>query len=153
MSRWLSLVIAVVLVSGCASSNKVNVAATGDSAPLSKRLAEADRVYEEARLPKAETLYLGIVRDHPKSTNAWLRLGNIYMRQGRVKGAIRCFEEVLKLDPKDGRAWYNLSLARVRQAIDTLEQGEKVVPIDSAHHIYLVELHSRLNSKMSGEQQ
>ncbi|NVJ51646.1 MAG: tetratricopeptide repeat protein [Gammaproteobacteria bacterium] len=143
----LTLIALVILLTGCAATKTQTVNLTELSAV--EKMKMANEAYEEANLAKAETLLYQITQQHPTLVEAWLKLGNTYVRQGRYKAAVRCFDEVLKLDKEDGRAWYNLALTRVKQAIEILETAERVVPIDSEHQLYFLELHSRLEQKLS----
>lgn len=139
---WLVYLL-VLLSVGCASSNKIPVA----KFTLAQEIERANAAYDEARLDKAETLFLQIVKSSPGYLEAWLKLGNIYVRQTRLKAAIRCFEEAIKIDQEDGRAWYNLALVRIGQATKTLETAEQIVPLNSEYQAYFMRLHTKLLNK------
>jgi|GEM_PF-6190511 len=148
--RNLVVVVVLVLISACASSPK-QMTDLGKLTTVEK-MKLANIAYDEANLSKAETLFYQITEEHPSLIEAWLKLGNVYVRQGRYTAAVRCFNEVLKLDNEDGRAWYNLALTRVKQAIEVLETAERVVPIESEHQLYFLELHNRLEQKLSKQE-
>lgn len=139
---WSVCMLAMLTV-GCSSNNRVPVA----KYTLAQEIERANAAYDEARLDKAESLFLQIVKSNPGYIEPWLKLGNIYVRQTRLKAAIRCFEEAIKIDQEDGRAWYNLALVRIGQATKTLETAEQVVPIDSKYQAYFMRLHKKLINK------
>ncbi|MCO7223834.1 tetratricopeptide repeat protein [Pleionea sp. CnH1-48] len=144
--KFIGILVLVCILAGCAGKPTTKGYVEGES--LIDKIKEANHAYEEARLDKAETLFLGITKEKPGYLNGWLKLGNIYVRQGRYKAAVRCFNEAIKLDKEDGRAWYNLALTRVKQAVDVLETAEKVVPVESEHQVYFLDLHTRLEKRM-----
>lgn len=133
-------IICILFISGCATQN--SDAALDQS--LAKKVERATLAFDEVRFDRAESLFLAIVKDHPGYIEAWLKLGSIYTKQMKFKAAIRCFEEAIKLDQDDGRAWYNLALVRLAQATDTLEMAVQVVPADSKYQPHFVRLHNRL---------
>tara|TARA_B110000467_G_C18199418_1_gene410895 strand:+ start:413 stop:850 length:438 start_codon:yes stop_codon:yes gene_type:complete len=133
----------ILLVSGCTSQQTVpNIE---DS--LVKRVERANLAYDEVRLDRAEALFLEIVQDNPTYVDAWLKLGSIYTKRMKFKGAIRCFEEAIKIDQEDGRAWYNLALVRLAQATDALETATRIVPHDSKYQPHFMRLHKKLMIK------
>jgi len=142
------LLITIIFLVGCSSSSKRLERIPKLNLTLEQKLERANLAYEEARLDHAESLYLQITKDKPKLREPWLKLGNIYMRQTRMKAAIRCFEEAIRLDKEDGRAWYNLALAKVKQATMILETAEQVIPKNSVYQTYISSLHQRLIEKV-----
>jgi len=137
----------VTLLVGCSSGSKRTDGIPTLDLTLEQKVQKANDAYDEARLERAEELFLKITKEKPKLQEAWLKLGNIYVRQTRMKAAIRCFEEAIKLDNEDGRAWYNLALAKVKQATLILETAEQIIPQDSQYQHYIKGLHQRLIQK------
>ena len=111
---------------------------------LSDRLDQADLALREARLLDAEIAYRRLASDHPRLPEVWLRLGNIYVRQDQLDAAVHSYRQGLQRHPSDGRLWYNLALAQLRQSIDTLETASAVLAVDSPYHVRLQALHQRL---------
>jgi tetratricopeptide (TPR) repeat protein len=75
----------------------------------------------------AEAVYTAIIRDAPKSSLGYVKLGELYGRQGKFDRAVPQLEQALRIDP-DNAAPY-LSLARVhilgkdhRKAISAYQQ-------------------------------
>lgn len=132
-----------VLYCGCASSTKNNTNQLQGEG-LSQKLDRANDAYAEARLDRAESLFLEIIKDNPGLVDAWLKLGNIYTRQNRLKAATRCFEKAIALNVEDGRAWYNLALVKIKEAELILESAERAVPPNSEYQQYIQNLYIRL---------
>lgn len=116
--------------------------------PLGTQLEKADRALREARLTDAEVLYRRLTKTHPELPDVWLRLGNVYTRQGQLIAAVRIYKEGLKHSHDDARLWYNLAVARVKQAVRTLEAASRTLPPDSHYRPRIRKLHDAL---LSGE--
>jgi len=142
-SRFVTILLFTALITGCATQkNTTNT--------LSDRLTEANQAYHEARLSDAETLYLSISTSNPNYKESWLKLGNIYARQGRLVAAIQSYEKVLTLDQQDGRAWYNLAIVKLNQSREVLKKAEKTLPSDSKQLRHIETLRLRLNDVAKG---
>lgn len=144
MKSYALFFLSVFIFSGCSSQN-TNIPSV--KLTLAQEVERANMAYDEARLDRAESLFQKIVRNNPGYIEAWLKLGNIYVRQLKLKAAIRCYEEAIKIDQTDGRAWYNLALVRLNQATHTLETAERIVPLDSPYQTYFMSLHKKLLNK------
>lgn len=117
--------------------------------PVNKKLEIANNEYEKGALFEAEKNYLNILSDHPGISDAWFKLGNIYYRSGRYKAAVNAFESVLKLDNLHDKAWYNLSLARVSQAVEAIDTSLGVLEKDSEAYIRGLLLKKNLLNRIS----
>jgi tetratricopeptide (TPR) repeat protein len=137
--RALSCLLLVGLLTACAApgGGKVDYS-------LDDQMRKADQAYREARLEDAEPLYRQITLDHPELKDVWFRLGNIYTRQNQLDAAVRAYERTLQLDKNEERAWYNLSLVRLKQALATLETASQTLPADSALRPRIMALHDSL---------
>ena len=145
--RHLALLLAVLLA-GCAAQGAPRVDYSMD-----EQMRRADQAYREARLEDAEVIYHQIVLDHPDLKDVWFRLGNIYTRENQLDAAVRAYERTLELDKNDGRAWYNLSLVHVKEALNTLEAASQTVPPDSPLRPRIVELHDSLLERLGVHKQ
>jgi len=67
--------------------------------------------YENARYDLAYALATSITEQHPKHSFAWKILGALLRRAGNRSGALFANEMVVKLDPTDPEALYNLGNA------------------------------------------
>jgi tetratricopeptide (TPR) repeat protein len=134
------------------------VACVAQSAPkvnysLDDQLRQADQAYREARLEDAEPIYRQISLDHPEMKDVWFRLGNIYTRQNQLDAAVRAYERTIQLDGNDGRAWYNLSLVHLKQAVGTLEAASQTLPADSSLRPRIAALHDSLLERQGVQKQ
>lgn len=102
-------------------------AASRQDRDLVARVERADQAYTEGRLLDAEQLYRQVLRAHPRSTHALLRLGNIQLRNSELEAAALSYRECIKYAPEDARCWNNLALTHVKMAADTLEQSRQFV--------------------------
>tara|TARA_R110000850_G_scaffold80265_28_gene172585 strand:- start:2380 stop:2835 length:456 start_codon:yes stop_codon:yes gene_type:complete len=138
------ILVSLLLFSGCSTQSEKSQVSMLDM------MTSADSAYSDGRLGTAETLYLKVLERDPEYTEANLKLGNIYNRQGRLDAAASSYSEILKRNPDDARAWYNLSLTRFYQASATLEQGRHKVNSGSPYYSRLVNLHKYLLEVSSG---
>lgn len=114
--------LAVIALVGCAHSSGVSSKAENDE-KLSELNRQAYQAFRHAMLERAEPLYRQIVERQPSNHDAYFMLGNIYLRLGQLDAAVIHYRKALELKPNDTRIWYNLYLATIQQAIDTLESG------------------------------
>lgn len=103
------------------------VYAARENRDLISRVERADEAYAEGRLLDAEQQYRQILRMHPRSTHALLRLGNIQLRNSELEAAALSYRECIKFAPEDARCWNNLALTHVKMAADALEQSQQFV--------------------------
>lgn len=57
-------------------------------------------------------LYRYVLTEDPNHVAAWTNLGALLYRIDDLEGAVRCWEQALLLSPTDGKAAYNLGVAR-----------------------------------------
>lgn len=117
MSR--SVLFAVLLALGGCSSLKlpeVLSAAPEREVDLVSLNREAQLSAESGEIAKAEALYKSLVRRMPNDADTWLRLGNLYARNNKPDEAVAAYHRALVINGADAKAWYNLSVIRMRQA-------------------------------------
>lgn len=115
-------VLAILALVGCVHSPGVS-SETANAKKLSDLNRQAYQAFQHAMLERAEPLYRQIVERQPSNYDAYFMLGNIYLRLGQLDAAVIHYRKALELNSDDTRIWYNLYLAMVQQAIDTLESG------------------------------
>lgn len=141
--KKLTVLLLCLVVAACASTpQKPN----GEQ-DLKAKLERGDRALREARLTDAEIVYRELTQAHPNLPEVWLRLGNVYMREAQIEAAIRVYQDGLRYDQEDGRIWYNLAIARIKQAAQTLESANNALPKDSPFRNAILQLHNRLLSR------
>lgn len=125
--------LAVLLLVGCAAPTRPPAAAAeaagGERVPggLVSLQDRADQAYAEGRLLDAEQLYRQLLREMPQSAYAWLRLGNVQLRNSELEAAARSYRECLKFAQEDARCWNNLALTYVKMANLTLDQASQFI--------------------------
>ncbi|XGA80318.1 hypothetical protein OR573_01285 [Halomonas sp. CH40] len=121
MIKLFVLCVFLFSLSGCA--NQQGAIGKTQNTDLRTDLKKAERALQEARLLDAEVIYRRLTETKPDLPDIWLRLGNIYARQGKNEAAIHTYSEGLNYQRNDGRLWYNLSVIQVKEAIKTLEDA------------------------------
>lgn len=120
-----SSILMVLVLMGCAHStdgSRVSRNMENDE-KLSELNRQAYQAFQNAMLERAEPLYRKIVERQPSNHDAYFMLGNIYLRLGQLDASVAHYQKALELKPTDSRIWYNLYLATIQQAINTLESG------------------------------
>lgn len=141
MIRFIFWPALALCLSACASVPDPASTSGGD---LRQRMERADLALREARLIDAEILYRDLTRTHPNLPDVWLRLGNIYVRQGQLEAADRAYRDGMRHAGDDGRLWFNLAVVQLRQAAETLELASEVLPTDSPSRAAIAQLHRDL---------
>ena len=67
---------------------------------------------EQNNLPTAASELITYVTHRPEQAQGWLRLGTAYLRLRQVDAAERCFQQTLKLNPRQPEAWNGLGLTQ-----------------------------------------
>lgn len=96
--------------------------APGPDNDLPALVKRADTVYFNDDLKGAEAAYKMLIKSRPDEALYRYRLANIYARGKRPEQAIALYREALDQDPAFAAAWYNLSIARLRQTAHSLSE-------------------------------
>jgi tetratricopeptide (TPR) repeat protein len=94
-----------------------------NSSELFKLVEEAGESYKMGLLTDAEIKYREISSKYPRYYDAWLKLGNIYVRTDQLEAAIRVYLKCTEVEPEAMQGWNNLALARLKQAMNALKEG------------------------------
>ena len=132
----------VVFLSACSSNDYKSQGAV-------ELIRKADLQYKRGLLSEAEALYRKVLEDVPTYYEAWLKLGNIFVRTGQLESAINAYEQCIRLEENNVKCWNNLSLARVKQAMAVLEEGQQHFPEGSGEFNSLISLYGRLIDVLS----
>jgi Tfp pilus assembly protein PilF len=68
-------------------------------------------LFKLGELEKAESLYRGLIEDHPADPTLRVNLGLVFLKAGASPEAVRCFETALDLGPDHQKAMNYLGLA------------------------------------------
>jgi tetratricopeptide (TPR) repeat protein len=94
-----------------------------------KRLNESSGIFREER-------YEGRIKiTNQKNIKKWLDTGDTFLRKERFKEAVKCYDEVLKIDPQNFNAWHNKGRAlhvvgRLEDALKCYNEALKIDPFD-----------------------
>lgn len=142
-------------LTGCASTTEQQE--TKNNTQIVAIQAEAEHAYKMAMLDQAESLYLQVLNSVPNYAPAWFRLGNIYTRTSRHEAAIEAYMRCLQLEPENQKAWYNISLVRLKQATQVLasakRQGDGNTPVGRQINALLDALNDLQSNDRSPEPQ
>ncbi len=64
-------------------------------------MEKGKQLEKEGRSNEAFQIYLQEIRRNKENAQAWRRLGDLYYRYNQKEHAIRCYEEVLRLNPQE----------------------------------------------------
>lgn len=101
----------------------------------------------QGRLPEAEQFLVRALKAEKGQEDAYVckQLGMVYAQQGKFPGALKQFQDAIRLKPNDPQAHKYaaamlMELGRPTDAIDQLRQAVQLNPGDAANHIVLGEL-------------
>lgn len=80
--------------------------------------SEAEKAYKNKDYKAAEKKYLKISKGVARDPEAWFKLGNIYARTQRPNYAVRAYKEAIVRDTKLTKAWNNMAVVYLRQALN-----------------------------------
>lgn len=98
------------LLAGCATTPH-----TSSASPESIKGA-ADKAYTAGQWPEAARLYAQLARKFPQDATILIRLGNALGQEDRWELAAYAYQRALQADPLQGKAAYDLAVARLAQA-------------------------------------
>lgn len=116
LPAW-TLIAGLLLAGGCQPGNiKPDSAGNGNAIELQQ---QAYKAYSEGDWAEAEKAYVALTKEIPQEPDPWFRLGNIYARLERPAQAVAAYQEALVRDPENGKAWHNMGIVQLRQAMNS----------------------------------
>jgi Flp pilus assembly protein TadD len=106
---WISLLLGMLLLSGCATSEKDKPHVLSGEAPVEDVIAKADESYQAGDFRAAAILYQ-IAIDTESSADAWFRLGMANNYLGERDKAVYSFMQALNQDPNHPGALEKMAL-------------------------------------------
>jgi hypothetical protein len=103
-----------VMLAGC------GIMKTSRTQKLDNALAtqeQADAAYRANDMQHAAALYLQLTKMIPEEADYWYMLGNAYVRTEQPDQAVQAYQQAIARDPNHSRAWHNLGIVRMRQAM------------------------------------
>jgi len=76
-------------------------------------------------------LYQRIVEHVPADAAAWFHLANTYAQQGAFDRAIYAYEQTLKYNSEQPKAWFNMSTAYLMHAQSAMRQSYVLMRADN----------------------
>ena len=113
---------------------KPDMGAANAPGPGSALIKRADTAYRNDDLKGAAAAYNILIKSRPAEALYRYRLANIYARGKRPEQAIALYREALDRNPAFAAAWYNLSIARLKQTAQSL--SEMLQNIDKDDPLY-----------------
>ncbi|NNG43692.1 tetratricopeptide repeat protein [Pseudoalteromonas sp. NEC-BIFX-2020_002] len=146
--KYIYIGLLVLLFSGCSSSHLQQTEPKVNLVEIENR---AEAAYLAGHLDMAEGLYRQLIKLKDSYPPAWFRLGNIYTRTNRLDAAISAYQRCIQLDVEHDKAWYNLAIARMRQATEVLIEAQKHLDENSAGKAQMDELFIQLMRLQTGK--
>jgi cytochrome c-type biogenesis protein CcmH/NrfG len=78
---------------------------------------QAEAAYGSNDMQHAATLYLQLTKMVPQEADYWYMLGNAYVRTQEPDRAVQAYQQAIARNPDHTRAWHNLGIVRMRQAM------------------------------------
>jgi tetratricopeptide (TPR) repeat protein len=105
----------VPLFCGCAAN----------SSALDTTRQHAAVLYQQGKYSQAIQELQTIVSQVPKDSELWFRLGNAYAKNQQPNMAIESYRNALLRNPEHGKAWYNLGVIHMQEALKAFIDMEK----------------------------
>ena len=121
-TKAFAIAFTLIFISGCVSTS------SSKPSPFLLAYEQAESDYRVGLLTEAEASYRRAIELRPSFYEPWLKLGNIYVRTGRLDSAVRMYEKCTLLKPDDVRGWKNLSLVRLKQSLSVLNEASQYFP-------------------------
>jgi hypothetical protein len=110
---------------------------------------QAEAAYKSGDMVRAATLYQQLTKTIPQEANYWYMLGNTYVRTEQPDQAVQAYQQAVARNPNHTRAWHNLGIVRMRQAMAAfVSSASTAKPEDPMHEIssQLVDALTRISS-------
>ena len=105
-----------VLVAGCGSMPSPKASNQRLSNVLTTQ-KQAEAAYISNDMQRAAALYLQLTKMIPQEADYWYMLGNAYVRTDQPDRAVEAYQQTIIRNPNHTRAWHNLGIVRMRQAM------------------------------------
>ncbi len=119
---WLVLT-SLLIISGCQSMNAQpdgrGKQPQGNAIELRNKAHEA---YNEGNWAEAKQALVALTQEIPQEAEPWFRLGNVYARLEQPRQAVAAYQEALIREPEHNKAWHNMGIIQLRQAINSFSQ-------------------------------
>ncbi len=125
-------ILVVLFMAGCATVKQ----AEPQKADPFNLVELADRAYARSQWLDAEYYYKTITQQVQNDPYAWLRLGNVYLRQQKFESAVHAYHNSLQRNAEQPKAYYNLGTAYMLLARESMQKSQQMLPAhDSAQQL------------------
>lgn len=124
MTKLLFFLSALLLCSGCVALKSDQRVFTDEQ--------EAIQAYSSGHYNIAVKRYEALVEEVPEDANFWFRLANAYARNGEPDKAINAYRKTLQQDSTHEKAWYNMGIIQLQQALKTFIDMQDCIPSNSS---------------------
>src|SRR5680860_579748 len=83
---------------------------SGKSSPGTIQLSDADELFEQGEIKKAEKMYLRLLDKDSEDATLYNKLGLVYLADKNYKDAKSSLRQALKLEPENDTFYNNLGL-------------------------------------------
>ncbi|MBQ0758892.1 MAG: hypothetical protein KBT72_04470 [Zhongshania sp.] len=97
-------------------------------------MLEAQSYYDRALYSDAERVLLNLSERASDNYDVHFMLGNIYVRTGQYPAADRMYRQCINIDSSVAKAWYNLALLKVKEAMSLVDEGYQRTAVDSPEY-------------------
>lgn len=109
MSRIVHILLVSSMVSACTTTGN------GEDS-VYDIVFNADKAYEQSQWSVAEPLYTRLTELVPDDSRAFFRLGNCYLRQGKLDQSVSSYRAAIFRNPESAKFYNNLAVAHILQA-------------------------------------
>lgn len=118
-----------ITASSCVSTDTASMNHQEPENDLFLMSVEAQRAYRESRWIDSVRLYQTLVERLPSDAYAWFYLANTYAQQGAFQPAIHAYEQSLRHDTEQPKAWFNLSRVYLLNAQLAMRQSMSLMAV------------------------
>ncbi len=116
LSTALLTTMAVIILSACATTEN-------EAGNVYQMAFDADKAYGNSQWHIAEPLYLKLTKLVPDDPRAFFRLGNVYLKQGKLEQSVAAYNSAIFRSPEKAKYYNNLAVARILQAQQALNSA------------------------------
>ncbi|MBQ0794637.1 tetratricopeptide repeat protein [Zhongshania sp.] len=124
--RALTVLLMMLNISACS--------ATAANVKPQNPMVEAQSYYDRALYSDAERVLLKLSERVEDNYDVHFMLGNIYVRTGQYPAADRMYRRCINIDSSVAKAWYNLALLKVKEAMSLADEGYQRTAVDNPEY-------------------
>jgi len=111
----------------------------------------ADSAYLDGDWATAESYYSQLTEAAPDNSEAWLRMGNMRLRQNNVLGAVDAYQAAAVKQDSDAKSHYNLGTSYILLAKEALLKARSTLPERDVGLMVIDAKIAQLDALMNGQ--